>query len=333
MIPIALIARENPIDHDLNLEPMTKTTKLVLIVAVMILLGIFAHYQLEPIAKKTSNHTETIAVGSIYQESPEWIIVSDTIRIKNYFNYIDSLVVAYDSLTDYSLSEHLLVKANPWIIDTLANTDYYRMIARDSFVYDQKEMVVLHPLDSLIVPDSLTASNIVHSMEHTRIDVNIPEYKLRIYQDSTLRYAFPVRVGQNTKKYLAMGNRITDLRTITGKGHIVNHVRDPDFYNPVTCKQFYVTKRDDGKTTLMPQIPWIETEINAIRNGQMIHPTTNPKTLEKAYSNGCIGVKESDAWIIYYDAPVGTSLQIRYDLTVKDDDGKEHVLEDIYNKG
>ncbi len=59
------------------------------------------------------------------------------------------------------------------------------------------------------------------------------------------------------------------------------------------CKQFFTTKRDDEKRTFMPLIPWIETEINGIRNGQMIHPTTNPKTLGKAYSNGCIRVRET----------------------------------------
>ena len=76
----------------------------------------------------------------------------------------------------------------------------------------------------------------------------------------------------------------------------------------------------------MPQIPWIETEINGVRNGQMIHPTTNPKTLGKAYSNGCIGTTEADAWIIYYYAPIGTPIEIKYDL--KNEDGK--TLIDIY---
>ena len=81
----------------------------------------------------------------------------------------------------------------------------------------------------------------------------------------------------------------------------------------------------------MPQIPFIETEINGIRNGQLIHPTTNPITLEKAYSNGCIGTKEADAWVIYYYAPIGTKIRIRYDINVKNSMGKKIVLKDIYN--
>ncbi len=277
-------------------------------------------------SKKT--HAEKQSDGKI--TSPRYASVEKNVRIGDYFAFMDSLVAHYDTLVSYKLSEHILVRANPWIIDTLANTDYYRMMARDSFVYDQKEMIVLKTFESLIVPDSLEASKILEDMENIWIDVNIPEFKLRIYRDSVLLYTFPVRVGQNRKRYLKMGDRVTNLRTISGEGHIVKHDKNPDFYNPVDGKQFYSTKRDDGKTTLMPQIPWIETEIKGIRNGQMIHPTTNPKSLEKAYSNGCIGTKESDAWLIYYHAPIGTPLRIRYDLKIGDSLGNEITLEDIY---
>lgn len=266
------------------------------------------------------------------QESISPIIVGDTIRIAGYFNFIDSLVTAYDSLTNYPLSEHLLVNANSWIVDSLAQTDYYKMIQRDSFVYDQRQMIVLRPNNTLLIPDSLEAQSILGSFKKTRIDINLPEYKLRIITDSVLMYSFPIRIGQNKKKYLKMGDRMTDLRTQTGKGSVIGFRRNPDFYNPVTGKQFYYTHRDDKNMTLMPQIPWIETEINGIRNGQLIHPTTNPNTLEKAYSNGCIGVKEGDAWRIYYHCPIGTPLDIRYDLHIPITHDSILILEDVYNK-
>ena len=114
------------------------------------------------------------------------IVIEDTVRIAKYFDYMDSLVTAYDSLTEYPLSEHFLVNTNPWIIDTLANTDYYRMMQKDSFVYDQRQMIVLQPFDSLLIPDPIQANSILESFAKTRIDINLPEYKLRIYQDSTL---------------------------------------------------------------------------------------------------------------------------------------------------
>ncbi|NAS13734.1 L,D-transpeptidase [Poritiphilus flavus] len=267
------------------------------------------------------------------KHSKAWTMPMDTVLVRDYFNYIDSLVVSYDSITTYPLSEHLLVRANPWIIDTLANTDYYRMKSRDSFVYDQKQLIVFRPTDSILIPDSLAAVQLLNRIKRTIIDLNIPEFKLRIYEDSVLLYTFPIRVGQNRKRYLKMGGRITDLRTKPGKGEIVDYRRYPVFYNPVDGKQFYLTKRDDEKTTLMPQIPWIETEINGVRNGQLIHPTTNPKSLGKASSNGCIGTREADAWVIYYHAPIGTEINIRYDLNIKDSLGREQVLQDIYNYG
>jgi len=298
----------------------------VLVLGTLILIG----YVMKSTSEKLPDSAERVPEEFLKPMLHKYVRLRGTIRIKHYFDYIDSLVTAYDSLTSYPLSEHLLVRANPWIIDTLANMDYYRMMQQDSFVYDQKQLIVLHPKDSLFIPDSLIAVALLHKIKSTRIDVNIPEYKLRIFEDSTLVHTFPIRVGQDQKRYLKMADRITDLKTKTGNGQIVSYTRNPTFYNPVNGKQFYVTKRDDGKTTLMPQIPWIETEINGSRDGQMIHPTTNPKSLGKAYSNGCIGTSEADAWVIYYHAPIGTKLTIRYDLKVRDSLGNEKVLEDIY---
>ncbi|UAN00110.1 L,D-transpeptidase [Polaribacter litorisediminis] len=258
------------------------------------------------------------------------IHVKKNITVKHYFEFIDSLVTRYDSLTPYSLTEHLLVRANPRIIDRLQNTDYYRMKAKDSFVYNQREMVVLKKNSVFMVPVLAKAEEIISSFQNTIIDVNIPEYKLRIYEDSVLLYEFPIRVGRNEKKYLKMGNRVTDLRTITGTGSIVDHIRNPDYYDPVNGKQYFSTTRDDKKVTRLPQIPFIETEINGIRNGQMIHPTTNPISLGKPYSNGCIATNEAAAWLIYYHATLGTKININYNLTIVDESGEQILLEDIY---
>ena len=127
-----------------------------------------------------------------------------------------------------------------------------------------------------------------------------------------------------------MSGRLQDLKTKTGKGYIVNHVRIPRYVNPVNNHEYFVTKRDDGKVTKLPQIPFIETELNGLRHGQLIHPTTNPETLGKAYSNGCIGTKEADAWVIYYYAPINTEIRIRYDLSIANEMGDIITLKDIY---
>jgi len=80
----------------------------------------------------------------VEKPSTKKIRIYNDITIENYFSFIDSLVIKYDSVTPYQLTEHLLVRANPWIIDTLKNTDYYIQKARDSFIYNQKKMIVLN---------------------------------------------------------------------------------------------------------------------------------------------------------------------------------------------
>ena len=85
-----------------------------------------------------------------------------------------------------------------------------------------------------------------------------------------------------------------------------------------------------AKMLKLPAIPWIEPAINGIRLGQLIHPTTNLATLNKASSNGCIGLRESDAWYVYYYAPLGTKVVFRYDLQVKDENGNVIQLDNIY---
>jgi L,D-transpeptidase ErfK/SrfK len=301
---------------------MRQKIKIYVIIFLLICFNISASNTFAPLQIKN------IIIRTI---SPKKIKVKKDITVENYFQFLDSIVIKYDSLTNYKLTEHLLVRANPWIINTLKNTDYYLMKEKDSFVYNQKKMIVLKKGDQIMLPDSKLAKKIYDSFENTKIDINIPEFKLRIFENSKELYSFSVRVGRNQKKYLKMAGRVLDLRTKTGEGTIVRHERFPDFYNPANGHQYYVTNRDDKKVTKLPQIPFIETEINGLRYGQLIHPTTNPKTLGKAYSNGCIGTNETDIWIIYYYAPINTKITIRYDLDIKDSiSGKNISLKDIY---
>ena len=75
----------------------------------------------------------------------------------------------------------------------------------------------------------------------------------------------------------------------------------------------------------------LKTQINGVRNGQLIHATTNPNTSGKAYSNGCIGTEEGNVWVIYYYAPLGTKITIRYDLTIKNKNDKDSLLVNVYD--
>ena len=79
----------------------------------------------------------------------------------------------------------------------------------------------------------------------------------------------------------------------------------------------------------MPLEPWLEPKMEGQLWGQLIHPTTTPESMGKAYSNGCMGTRDGDIWRIYYYAPVGTKVTVRYDLTPKNGDSMR--LKDIYS--
>ena len=274
-----------------------------------------------------------VYVGTSAQALPHSIPVHWEIRVNQYFDFMDSLTVSLNTATPYSLSEHILVRHNRWIIDRLVSFDYYENKKNGRFIYDQDTMLLLKPGDLIRIPNEKEALAIRDTFQHTRIDLNIPEFILRIYEFNQLKHLFQVRVGRNTEKYLGTVGRKVNLRTPVGEGFVYRISRKPIFYKLDSGKRFYTTTRDDGKVTRMPMIPWIDQELDGQRAGAMIHPTTNPSTLGKAYSHGCVGVREWAAWIIYYHAPIGTKVSFRYCLQVKDAEGNDITLKDIYHYG
>ena len=258
--------------------------------------------------------------------------VNREVTIRNYFEFLDTIVRYYDDLVSYPIHEHLLVRANPWLLDRLIATDYYLLMEQDSFIYDPQSIIILQPGDSLKIPGVKKVDELLEQLSLTTIDINIPEFRLRILEDDKVLYSFPVRVGRNEKKYLAMAGRKVDLRTHTGRGEVVRINKNPLFINPSDNRRYEVTRRDDGKLTKLPRVPWIELELDGRRYGQLIHPTTNSVTLGKAYSNGCIGTSEYAGWVIYYHAPIGTKVEVRYELEIVNEVGDTLLLEDIYPK-
>jgi L,D-transpeptidase ErfK/SrfK len=261
---------------------------------------------------------------------PVFYNVDRDIPIREYFEFLDAMVAHLDTALSYPINEYLIAHANPWLIDSLVHTDYYYLKEKGIFNEDPKALPALRKGDQLLIPDSLMADSLRKNLDHTLIDVNIPEFTLRIIENDKVLYAFPVRVGRVAKKYLAMAGRKIDLRTKTGTGQIIRVNRNPVFINPSNNKRYYKTRRDDGNLTKLPRTPWIEPELDGQRYGQLIHPTTNPETLGKAYSNGCLGMREGDMWRVYYHAPVGTPIQVRYSLQVIDEKGDTTFLKNIY---
>ncbi|MBP6794290.1 MAG: L,D-transpeptidase [Saprospiraceae bacterium] len=266
----------------------------------------------------------------IAEDSLPQISVNQPIKMGEYFDVMDDFIDRYNEIQNTPIDEYIFVHCNPWIIDSLAATDYYIMKEKGNTVLDNRNLIILNRGDKLNLPDSAEIIKIKLKLDSIWLDVNIPEYKLRIRKGDEVLYTFPIRIGQNKERYLATAKRIVSLKTDLGVGKISKSIREPYFLNPVNGRHFTTTKRDDGIVTEMPLIPWLETEINGVKNGDMIHPTTNLKTLNKAYSNGCIGLRESDAWYVYYYAPVGTKVVIRYDLNLKNEYGEEIILKDVY---
>lgn len=259
-----------------------------------------------------------------------YYVVKDSVTTGDYYDFIDEVVAELNDTLSYNISEHLLVRANLWLIDSFANTDYYHLMEKGIFVYDPTSIVILEKGDSLLIPNEADAKILQEKMANTIIDVNIPEFKLQIMEGENLIHECDVRVGKDTRRYLAMAGRTVDLRTKPGEGEIVRINREAKFINPRDNKRYSTTSRDDGKRTKLPNIPWLEPEINGQRHGQLIHPTTNITTLGKAYSNGCIGTSEADAWRVYFYAPLGTKVRFRYDLETINEMGDTVIHKDIY---
>ena len=280
-----------------------------------------------------TNEIKPVETNRLKQDTiavPIELIVDTDVPIRAYFKWMDSVVAKHNQTHNYAIDEYHIVHYNNWIMDTLAHTDYYYLMEKGIFNQDSQSLFVLRKDQVLIIPDSVETENLRRQLCDTYLKINIPEFKLRIFQGEKEIYKFPIRVGKNGKKYMEMAKAEVDMRTKTGNGEIIRVNKKPTFANPTTNRKYTSTARDDGKRTTLPAIPWLEPSVNGRSVGQLIHPTTNLATLGKASSNGCIGLRESDAWIVYYYAPLGTKVIIKYDLQGKNEAGKIIEFEDIY---
>lgn len=260
-----------------------------------------------------------------------WYTIASDIRMGNYFESIDSICDSINTFSQDSIHAYELVHANPWLLDTLMAQDYYIAKDRGVLIEDQKQLIALHRGDSLHIPSSSECDSIRRMLQSVLIDVNIPEFTLRIWLDDRVIHTCPVRVGKNQRKYLALARHVVDLRTPIGEGSIVRIERNPLYMNPVDGHRYKATRRDDGNYTQLPRIPFLEPIIAGRRSGALIHPTTNRSTLGKAISNGCVGLSEADAWMVYYYAPLGTKVRFRYDLNPTLGAEGSPLLNDIYD--
>lgn len=255
--------------------------------------------------------------------------VTEKVELGAFFPWMDEIVQEYNSSEDSSLTTRQIIFSNPWIINRFRETDYYFQAERGNFLYDQSKSIILFPGDRILIPNDSIRIVIDCLLSSVELDINIPEFTLRIVENDSIHRKIPVRVGRIGSVYLPYLEREIQTETVRGEGVIVSINRSPEFLRFSSGEKITHTRRDDGKVTLMPEIPALEPSISGRRLGQLIHATTNPNTLGKAYSHGCIGTSEADAWLLYFYTTVGTPITIRYDLVVEDYLGI-HKLDDIY---
>jgi L,D-transpeptidase ErfK/SrfK len=305
------------------------TSGRVLYLLLVLSYGCFQPLAEQPQLSGLSESNDTTFIRENTTPKNTYTIVKRNVLMKDYFLFIDSL--ADTTFHDASvLNEYILVNANSWIIDSLRSLDYYHQKAKGIFVYDHSKQIILHQGDSLMIPDSSTVAYLTNKLKSTRIDVNLPEYKLWVIQDKDTLLNCQVRIGRNAVAYLEFYQRDVDLRTPIGEGEIITVRRKPKYIDLDTGEEYVETNRDDGRRTKMPIIPSLQPSLKGKFIGTLIHATTNPKSLGKAYSHGCVGTSEPDIWSIYYYCPPGTKVKFRYDLEVKDEHGNTKRLKDIY---
>lgn len=280
----------------------------------------------------STDKIEATEADSLAQKkiNPIEVKITKDVPIRSYFKWMDSIVAEHNQTHNYLIDEYIIVHNNNWILDTLAHTDYYYLMDKGIFNEDSQALIALKKDQVLVIPDSIQTENLKKQLCNTYLEINIPEFRLRIIQDEKELYKFPVRVGKVGKKYMAMAKANVDMRTKTGIGEIIRVNKEPVLANPVDNRKYKTTKRDDGKRTALPAIPWLEPSVDGRSVGQLIHPTTNLETLGKPSSNGCVGLREADAWIVYYYAPLGTKVIFKYELQGQNDQGETVEFENIY---
>lgn len=144
------------------------------------------------------------------------------------------------------------------------------------------------------------------------IDINIPEYKLRLYEDDKLVKIYPIAVGRS----------ITP--SILGDFQIATKVKNPTWY-PV------------GKEPVLPGPdnplgPWW---LGLDYPGYGIHGNNSPSSIGKAQSKGCIRMLNEDVEYLAQRVAKGTPVRLRYDSLIAYDNEvfKIAVFDDLYDLG
>jgi len=64
------------------------------------------------------NHNSFKNDEQIIRYIPKFVLVDKDVPVKQYFEYVDSIVTENYMYSSKKLTEHVLVRFNPWMIDT-----------------------------------------------------------------------------------------------------------------------------------------------------------------------------------------------------------------------
>ncbi|MDD4263425.1 MAG: L,D-transpeptidase [Firmicutes bacterium] len=163
----------------------------------------------------------------------------------------------------------------------------------------------------LIVLTTLAVSSVV--VADFFIDINIPEYKLRLYYENKLVETYTIAVGKS----------ITP--SILGDFKIINVVKDPTWYPK---GQEPIPPGNDN-----PLGPWW---LGLDYPGYGIHGNNSPSSIGKAQSAGCIRMNNEDVTYLASIISKGTPVRLRYDVflaSYKRDLFQVAVYPDVYALG
>jgi len=126
------------------------------------------------------------------------------------------------------------------------------------------------------------------------IVINIPAYRLFLYENGEVIRSYPVGVGQSLKP------------SVLGPTEIINKVHDPTYYPP-----------DWWRRGLQPIPPGPDNPVGTRWlglgfPGYGIHGTNNPDSIGKAVSSGCIRLRNEDVEELARLVGIGTPVRLEY---------------------
>ena len=122
------------------------------------------------------------------------------------------------------------------------------------------------------------------------MEVDTGRYLLHIIENGSVVKSFPVGLGRNGT-------------TPLGDFEIANKITDPAWYN-----RGEVVPTGDPRNPLGKR--WMGLGEDGKATSYGIHPTSEPESIRKNASQGCVRMRPSDAEEVFQRCPIGTPVRI-----------------------